>query len=177
MQSKLIVGDSLSVLDTHADYPASAGWVLKYRFVPRISGIAIQLTSVAEGDSYRTMASSSTTAGWVAGNYAWSKWVEKGTERKTLESGEIVFLPDPAQMAVGTDTRSHVEKVLANIEAMLEGKATKDVQEYTIADRQLKHYSIPELLVWRDKYKAQLAGEKVSASGKKVFARKIYVRF
>lgn len=177
MQSKLIVGDSLSVLDTYADYPASVGWVLKYRFVPRISGTAIQLTAVAEVDSYRITASSTTTASWIAGNYAWSKWVEKGTERQTLESGEIVFLPDPAQMAVGTDTRGHVEKVLANIEAMLEGKATKDVQEYTIADRQLKHYSIPELLVWRDRYKAQLANEKASAAGSKGLGRKIYMRF
>jgi hypothetical protein len=178
MQTKLIIGDSLSVLDTHADYPASAGWILKYRFVPRISGAAIQLTSVAEGDSYRTTVSSSTTAGWTAGNYAWSKWVEKGSERKTLESGEIVFLPDPAQMTVGTDTRSHVEKVLDSIEAMLEGKATKDVQEYTIADRQLKHYTVPELLVWRDKYKAQLAAERAAKSLTKGtgLGRKILVR-
>jgi hypothetical protein len=178
MQTKLIIGDSLNVLDTYADYPASAGWVLKYRFVPRVSGTAIQLTAAPEGDSYRTSVASSITKDWTPGDYSWAKWVERESERKTLASGEITFQPDPAALDVGTDTRSHLEKTIANIEAMIEGRATKDVQEYTIADRQLKHIPITELLIWRDKYKAQLAGERAAKSLTKGtgLGRKILVR-
>lgn len=179
MQSKLIAGDSLSVLDTHADYPASAGWVLKYRFTPRFAGgTAIVLTSTAEGDSFRTTANSATTAAWRTGNYSFSQWVEFNGDRHTLETGNLEITPDTANLAIGTDTRSHLEKVVANLEAMIEGKATKDVQEYQIGDRQLKYFTISELIVWCDKYKFQLANEQAVAKGRKPgFGRKIYARF
>lgn len=173
----LIAGDSLSLLDSASDYLATDGWTLKYRFTPRAAGTAIVLTAVAEGASFRTTATSTTTSDWAAGNYTYAKLVEKGTDRATLETGNFSILPDPAQMAAGTDTRGHVEKTLAAIEAMLEGKASKDVQQYTIGDRQLQHIPLPELIGWRDKYKAQLAGEKQSSSTSKALGRKIYMRF
>lgn len=173
----LISGDSLSLLDTLSDYLATDGWTLKYRFTPRSAGTAIVLSASAEGDSFRTTATSTTAASWAAGDYSFAKWVERGDERATLETGNFSILPDPAEIAAGTDTRSHLEKTIAAIEAMLEGKATKDVQQYTIGDRQLQHIPLNELLVWRDKYKTQLAGEKKSSSGKKAFGRKIYMRY
>lgn len=172
----LIAGDSLNLLDSPSDYLATDGWILKYRFTPRGTGAAIVLVAVAEGASFRTRATSAVTADFVAGDYTFAKWVEKGTERATLETGNFSISPDPAQIAAGTDTRSHVEKTLAAIEAMLEGKASKDVQEYTIGDRQLKYFTIGELMVWRDKYRAQLASETATKSGKKVFGRRIQVR-
>lgn len=178
MQSQLVVGDSLNILNTYADYLPADGWVLKTRFTPRLSSsAAIILTAVAEGDNYRTTADSTTTAGWTAGDYSVAQWVEKAGERVTLATGEMKLLPNPATLAAGTDTRSHLEKTVAAIEAMLEGKATKDVQEYTIGDRQLKHIPLNELLVWRDKYKHQLASERASAKASQTFGRKIYSRF
>jgi hypothetical protein len=52
--------------------------------------------------------------------------------------------------------KAHVEKVLAALEALLEGKATADVMSYSIAGRSLSKFSISELLLWHDKYKAEL---------------------
>lgn len=175
----LISGDSLSVLDTFADYPASDGWTLKTRLVPRnTTATAIILTAAAEGDDYRTTAAAATTAGWAAGFYSVSQWVEKAGLRNTLTSGTLEILPNPAAVAVGYDARSHLAKTVEMIEKMLEGKAGKDVQEYTIGDRQLKHIPLNELLVWRDKYRAQLAGEEAAAGinkgvglGRKIWAR------
>lgn len=177
MQSTLIAGDSLSLLDTVDQCPASDGWTFKIRFAPQGAGAAVTLTGIADGDSFRITAGSSVTANWAAGRYSYVKWVEKADERITVESGFIDILANAATASVGADTRSHVEKVLANLEAMLEGRATKDVQEYTIGDRQLKHMDIGELLIWRNKYKAQLAGERAAASLAKPLGRKILVRF
>jgi len=174
MQTKLIAGDSLSWYDEPAAYPSTDGWTHKYRIVPRIAGTAITLVAVAEGTGYRTTATSATTAVWDVGTYDWSRWVEKVGERATLESGVIQVLLDPAAYASGTETRSHVERALANIEAMIEGRATKDVQEYTIGDRALKHIPLNELLVWRDKYRAQLASERTGSGlgmGRKILVR------
>lgn len=177
MIKKLIAGDSLSLLDTVANCPASDGWVLKTRMVPVITGAAITLTSVAQDDQFLTSASATTTANWAAGDYSYSVWVEKGTERITVEQGRLTIMPNAATTTSASDTRSHVEKTLAAIEAMLEGKATQDVQEYTIGDRQLKHIPLGELLVWRDKYKAQLQAETRANSASKTFGRKIHMRF
>lgn len=177
MQSQLVVGDSLNVLNTFAEFPASSGWTLKTRFTPLSpTGTAILLTAVAESDSYRTTASSNTTATWQAGDYSVAQWVEKVGQRITAASGIIKLLADPATAAAGTDTRSHLEKVIANIEAMLEGKAAKDVQEYSIGDRSLKKMTVAELISWRDKYKFQLAREQSSSKTGKQFGRKIYTR-
>ena len=52
--------------------------------------------------------------------------------------------------------KDHLVKVLAALEALLEGKASSDVSSYSIAGRALTKLSISELLVWRDKYKAEL---------------------
>jgi hypothetical protein len=53
------------------------------------------------------------------------------------------------------------------------------VQEYKIADREMKYIPIPELLVLLDKYKALLAAEnRASAINKgSRLGRKIQVRF
>ena len=40
IQTTLIAGDSLSFRTAVPAYPASAGWALAYRFVPRLSGDA-----------------------------------------------------------------------------------------------------------------------------------------
>ncbi|HAJ71378.1 MAG TPA: hypothetical protein DCO68_04810 [Methylophilaceae bacterium] len=178
MQSQIVAGDSFNLLDTFADYPASEGWVLKTRFVPRLStAVAFTLIATAEGANYRTTAEANTTANWTAGVYTVTQWLEKSGDRITLTTGVVTILPNSETLPAGYDDRSHVEKTLAAIEAMLEGKATKDVQQYTIGDRQLQHIPLSELLVWRDKYKFQLASENSANSASKKLGRKIYMRF
>lgn len=178
MQSELIVGDSLNMLDSYADYPASEGWTLKTTFTPRLATSSkITLTATAELDSYRTQAAPATTSAWVPGDYSVHQTIEKAGQRITVATGKLRLLPDPASVAPGYDDRSHLEKVIANIEAMLEGKTSKDVQEYSIAGRMLKHIPINELLALRDKYKHQLAAENRTKSSSFGLGRKIYSRF
>lgn len=178
MQSELIVGDSLNMLDSYADYPATEGWTLKTTFTPSLSTSSkITLTATTEVDSYRTQVAPETTALWVPGDYSVHQTLEKAGQRLTVATGKLKLLPDPAAVAPGYDSRSHLEKVIANIEAMLEGKTSKDVQEYSIAGRMLKHIPMNELLTLRDKYKHQLAAENRSKSASTGFGRKIYTRF
>jgi len=54
---------------------------------------------------------------------------------------------------------THARRVLTAIEAVIEGRASKDQEEYTIGTRSLKRTPIKDLLVLRDAYKAEVAHE------------------
>jgi hypothetical protein len=155
----LVVGDTLEFLTTIADYPPSGGWTFKIRLVP-ISGSAtpVLLTATTSGTDYLIQIAPATTAGWTAGEYSWSSWVEKTGARYTVESGLTEILADPS-LVLTNDTRSHARKVLTAIEAVLEGRASLDQQEYTIGNRSLKRTPIEDLLVLRDKYRMEVGNE------------------
>lgn len=75
---------------------------------------------------------------------------------QTVESGLIVVAPD----AAAQDTRSHAVKTLEAIESLIEGRATKDVNSYTIAGRSLTRMSADELVKWRSYYRNEVAMER-----------------
>lgn len=154
MKTEIIAGDTLDFETTVTDYPATDGWTLKFRLVPRVTGtpISITCTTASDGVSYRAQVAPATTAAYVAGDYTWNSWVEKSGARQTVESGQVTILPDPAITTAPFDNRSHPRKVLAAIEAVLEGRATKDQEEYTIKDRSLKRTPIPDLLKLKNHY-------------------------
>jgi len=183
MIEELIAGDTLDFLDSVPEYPPVDGWTLKYRLVPRFTSPAqapIEITASTSGSDYRVQATAAITAAWKAGFYTWSRWVEKaGPIRQSLGDGQLQIIEDPSAAVAGYDGRSHVRKVFDAISAVIEGRASKDQEEYTIGGRSLKRTSIPDLLVLRDRYKAELgneeAAEKIASGGSN--PRQFGVRF
>jgi hypothetical protein len=57
------------------------------------------------------------------------------------------------------DLRSHAKKVLDNIQAVIEGRATIDQSSMSIAGRSLSRMSVDELMTFRDRYKAEYLKE------------------
>lgn len=183
MQQNLIVGDTLSFTTTLADYPASAGWSLTYRLVPRTSGSAIEIAASASGDDHVVSVSATTTALWTAGEYSWAAYVTKDAERHTIEGwtstdgrygggSTILLRPDPA-IATSYDSRSSARKTLEAIEAVIENRATRDQQEYSIAGRSLKRTPITDLLTLRSTYKNEVAREEAAGNP---HGRRYYLR-
>lgn len=167
MQSTLIAGDSLDFLTTVNDYPPADGWTLKYRLTPRTgTDPAITITASTSGTDYRVQSAPATTAAWVAGEYAWSAWVEKTGARYVVDEGQCTIKPDPETMAAGTDTRTHASKVLAQIETALEGWATSGghIAEYEIAGRRMKYADRADVLTMRSTYKAEVWREAAAAA-------------
>jgi hypothetical protein len=158
MQAILIAGDTLDFMTTVPDYPATAGWTLTYRLAPRTAGTAISFPATALGSDYRVQVAAVTTAGWAAGEYSWAAYVSKAGNRFTVDAGTITIQPDPGVVAT-SDTRSHARRVLAAIEAVIEGRATRDQEEYTIGNRSLKRTPIRDLLTLRDRYKSEVNAE------------------
>ena len=93
----LRAGDSLSWEITLADYPASAGWSLKYRLINAAG--KIDIVASAAGDDYTITVSAVTSAAYVAGEYTWQSYVEKAGERYTLETGRVFVKPNLAMQA------------------------------------------------------------------------------
>ena len=182
MRDRVIAGDTLDFVTTLPDYPASGSYTLKYRLAPRSSGSAIDITCAADGDDHRCGAAASVTALWAAGEYSWSCWVEKGAERysgtKYPWRGECTILPNPATTAT-YDARSPARKALDSINAALATYAEKaHVVEYEIGGRRMKFNSNGDLLVMRDKLKAEVwredAAAQIDAGGGN--PRRVYVR-
>lgn len=165
-QDKLYAGDSLNFATETPGYSAADGWVLYYRLVP-VSGAAsaITLSSTAEGSSHRIQATAVTTAAWSAGDYAWSSWVQLAGETYTVQQGRLTVVDNPRTVAAGTDLRSHAERVLESIEAVIENRATQAQSEYQVAGRQLKYTPLSDLLALRDKYRWEVKRDRAAARG------------
>lgn len=165
MKNTLIAGDTLDFSTTVSNYPASDGYTFKHRLVPRVTGTPITLTATTDADgSYRTQASPVTTAAWVVGEYDWFSWVEKTGARYSVDQGQVTIQPNPSA-ATTSDQRSHARKTLEAIEAVIEGRATQDQQEYTIGNRSLKRTPIADLLKLRARYRAEVRKEEAAVSG------------
>lgn len=152
MIQTITVGDTLDFSTTVAAYPPSAGWTLKFRLVPRTAGpTPIVLTSAADGDAHRVQVGPAVTALYTAGDYSWTSWVEKTGARFTVSQGQVTLLPDPA-VVTSRDNRSQVRKTLDAINAVIEGRASRDQQEYSIGDRTLKRTPMADLIVLQTRY-------------------------
>lgn len=159
----LTAGDTLNFTAVVEDYPATEGWTLIYRLAPRSgAGTAFTITASASGSDYLVQVAASTTANWVAGYYTWSAYVEKAGEVYTVSRGQLQIRAASSNMAAGVDDRTHARKTLDAIRAVIEGRASLDQQEYTIANRSLKRTPMADLLRLRSIYESEVRAEEAA---------------
>lgn len=151
LPKQIRAGDSLKFTDSVPNYPAPT-WTLIYTIATE--DLIINISSSASGEDHEFAELPAVTTRWQAGKYRYQATISDGTDRFTVGSGTVEIQADFATSGQGE--LRHVEKTIKAIEALLENKATVDQQNYSIAGRSLARYTIPELLAWRDKYKAEL---------------------
>ena len=179
MQQELIAGDTLNFLTTVAAYPASSGWVLHFRLVPRSAGgTPIQLDAVAEGEDHRTQASATTTAAWGADAYSWTSWATLGAESYTVESGQLTIKPNPRTVAAGVDGRSEARKALDQARAALHAYTASNgmTRSYKIADRERVFHSAADIIKLITYLEQQVVEEERLAGRAEKPSRRIYSR-
>jgi hypothetical protein len=114
-----------------------------------------------------------TTAGWHAHEYRWRLLLTRKSDSETVEletgSWRVFKTTD--------DRRTHAEVMLTKIESLLANRADDDVSSYSIAGRSLDRIPLPELLQWRDHYRAEIAagGGSVTITGPS--KNKVLIRF
>lgn len=156
--TSITAGDTLSWSKSLADYPATE-WTLKYRLVNAAG--KVDITAAADGSNYLVGVTSAISAGYAAGTYAWTAWLEKTGERVTVGSGTLIIKPDLAvqnSFDARTDAAIVVDQLMAAYKTFT---ATQGhVAEYEIAGRKMKYRSSAEILDALNHWKAILAAEK-----------------
>lgn len=153
----LYAGDTIEWTESESSYSASDGWTLKYKLIN--SSTAISLTSIASGVDHKFSISSTTSKNWSAGKYQFKRYIIKGTESYTLNTGTVEIKPY-IQEATSYDFRSHAQKVLDAIEAVIQNRATREQESITIAGRSLSRTPLPDLIKFRTQYQWEVFNEK-----------------
>lgn len=113
------------------------------------------LTATETTDDYIIEIASATTAGYATGDFHWYAFITRtsDSERIAVDDGYAKIELDFAD--TNADHRSHAKKVLDAIEATIEGRASQDQMSYSIAGRSLSRMSITDLMMFRDRYRAE----------------------
>lgn len=137
---------------------------------------SIDLAATGESDTHTFAVPGAQTSAYAAGRYVVSVRVTDGTDVFEIEAGSLEIIGDVAALEVGHDPRGHAERTLAAIEAVIEGRASKDQQSYTINGRTLVRTSIAELLQLRKTYQDEVANLKSGGRHKRLLRRQVKVR-
>ena len=84
---------------------------------------------------------------------------------KSTDSAGALKVSAAPETLPPSDRADHAEKTLKNIEAVLEGRASNDVMQYSIAGRSLSRIPITELIAWRDALRQEIAAKKAKRLG------------
>lgn len=156
----LVAGDGWAWSDAsaHASHPPP-DWALHYVLRPVAGGTPITLVATWGADEYRLTRAASDTANDAPGAYSWTAFaINDGTgDRATLDSGRVHILLDPVQE--NGDLRSAAERILAAIEATIEGRVSKDAESYSIEGRSISRTPIDDLLRLQGIYQRKVAAE------------------
>jgi hypothetical protein len=160
----IIAGDRIAWkrTDLGGDYPP-ASYALSYK--ARLNGAgstSISISASESGSEYIVEVGASTSASWTPGTYTWQAYITRSSdsERITVDSGTFQVLANRATAT--SDPRSHARIVLDAVEAVIEGRASKDQQSYSIGGRSLARMPITDLLLLRNQYKIEVNREKAA---------------
>jgi hypothetical protein len=167
---QLIAGDTWQWEATYTEYPSSA-WTATAYFADGTN--AFNVGAVAEGLAHRFTLSAVDSAEKAASRYFVQVRATSGSESFTVETGWVEVTPNPA--VAGVDPRSWSRRTLEAIEAFLEGNATTAQSAISIGGRSISRWSLPELIQWRDRLRAEVAAEEQGSQAG--LGRNIKVRF
>lgn len=137
-------------------------YTLSYALTPLAGGTPIVIDAVySDGWSYVEV-DSETTADYDAGRYSWTEYATRTSDsaRARTAFGHLTVAPDPTVSIA--DTRSHAQRTLDAIEAVIEGRASTDQQAYTIQGRSLQRTPMADLLMLRERYAAEVRSERLA---------------
>jgi hypothetical protein len=164
----ITAGDTVAWTRALGDYPASAGWTLNYTLAAAtVLDAEEPITFVAatgvDGISYAVNVPASATVNWAPGRYLLAGYVVNSAippQRFTVARGSIQILPNPVLASATT----HAQRALSLIEAALEGRLPRGLEDTTIDGQQLVRMAIRDLAALREKYRAEVYNERRAAA-------------
>ncbi len=159
--AEIIAGDSTNWkrTDLGDDY-APASYALTYTARLEDSGsTSIAITASESGNDYIVEIAAATSAAYTVGIYHWQAYITRSSDSERITIDHGTFEVKPNRATATTDPRTYVKISLDAIEAVIQGRASKDQAGYSIDGRTLSRTPIPELLLLYDRFKALWKGE------------------
>lgn len=161
--TEFVQGETVKWTKTFSDFPTSEAWAIVYE----LRGESTEaVTGSIAGDEYEFELTASETAAMTIGDYWWQSWAEKGAEKYVIASGRMTLKSDLGEEAAGYDGRSNAKIILDALNALAEGKATKDQRDVMVGDRRIVRLAPQELMDWisfyQARYNKELADENVA---------------
>ena len=169
----IAVGETTNWLSTWEDFSGADGWAVSLF----LRGPAeVDLAGAVEGEGFRFAVAEDTFD--TVGRYVWEAIATRPGERCRLGRGRITIESD-LQAASGLgDQSTHAERMLAILEAALEGTATAAQLAYTIAGRSIDRIPLEDLRRLRDYYARKVrVEENLRAAGVERSPRTVAVQF
>lgn len=132
----------------------------------------ITVSAAVVGNELTVNETATTTAAWAPGYYKFQLLASLADDRCLVSQGSIQINPNFANLAAGHDFRSHAQRMLDAINQVLEGRITKDVEQYEIDGRSVTRIPILELQKLKRTYSMKVLSEKRKESGRSSFQPK-----
>jgi len=165
-KKNIIAGDTLLITDMGLPFdPTSGNSVTVFLNGPTLITIAAATIT----GTYTISVASTITRSWPAGTYDYAVVANLAGEETTLASGQVE-VDTRIDLQQQGDKRSHARRVLDNINAVIEKRATSDQQSYSIDGRSLSRMTLVELLTFKNHYQS-LANAESGKSKKTIITR------
>lgn len=156
MPESFAAGTTVKLLRELSDYPADDGWT----YALHLRGVGtLDAVGSASGSAFAVTLAAADTDGLAAGTYRWTERVAKAGEKYDAATGLVVVTLDMAAAAAGAG-QSHAERVLALIEAAIEGRIPNGMESYQIQGRSVSKIPLMDLERLRGIYAARVARQK-----------------
>jgi len=165
-------GDTVKWLVSAPDYLPANGWSLDVNLTSAAGNHSVTSTDNGDDRHLITFPVAVTTA-IAAGDYTLTIAATDGTERFTIQTGNITVRPNLQSVA---DGRSDVKKGLDKINAWLGGDKSPEVAKYMIAGRSMESWPLEDLRKHRNYLKREFVVELNSGPGKKPHRRRLLTR-
>jgi len=151
---EIIAGDSVTWSVNIPGYTPQ-DWTLTYAIKGESALNIAAFPTGSDNTDFGVFIFASQSAALQAGVYEWAAQMTSGSYATTVRSGRLNVRPSLIDATAGSRV-SHIEKMVAAIETVIEGRIPNDVQQYTISGRSITAIPIAELMVLRATYRREL---------------------
>jgi hypothetical protein len=158
-----VIFDVPEFTDSIGTTVSSGTYTLKWYARTNTASEGTTITATAQSTGWRVTLPAATTLGFDAGLWTWQAIATYSTLQYTAGRGQFTVKGSAAYTGTpgAFDDRSRAEIDLSYVETAIRTLSQGGmVQEYTIANRNLKRYKMPELLQLRDVLKAEVDRER-----------------
>lgn len=148
-----MAGDSLTWEFAPGNYPDTGGWTAKTIFTE--GSVNQEVIGTAQGAGWLFKLTPEDSAKFPGALYTWVIQFTNTDQRITGATGATQVYPNLED----GPAKSHAQKVVEALEAVIEGRASQDQIQMTIGGRSITRMSVDDLLKFLNYYRGKLDAE------------------